>query len=93
MLACQDAIVGRSEEDILDIQLMVSGFTIDVAEALGILLGGSVLSAAGFRKGRLNEMTLANQVPYASNCALLLRLGDWVLRSVFVPILIKILTL
>ena len=64
MLACQDAIVGRSEEDILDIQLMASGFTIDVAERgfSAFSLAARCCRAAGFRKERLNKMTLANQV-------------------------------
>jgi hypothetical protein len=50
---------------ILDIQLVASGFDEITAEALSLLLGSTVLSAAGYAKGRFIRATLHDQVPDA----------------------------
>ena len=65
MLACQGKTVA-TEEHILDVQLIASGFhAADATEALSLLLSGTVLSAAGYGKGRLNRETFHGQVPDA----------------------------
>ena len=62
------ATLGRtaaSEETILDNELLASGFSVDASEALSALLGGIVLSAGGYAKGRFTRDTFYGQTPDA----------------------------
>ena len=62
------ATLGRvtpSEEAILDNELLASGFSVDASEALSALLGGTVLSAGGYAKGRFTRETFYGQTPDA----------------------------
>lgn len=68
------ATLGRttpSEETILDDELLASGFGVDASEALSVLLGGTVLSAGGYAKGRFTRETFHGQtkLPPETRCS------------------------